>query len=168
LFSTVLILAGFALMLFLPCAFALLGTIDKDGHENSSYADRAFARGGNRRPAATAAAKPPQDRQVAARAQTRAQLRPESQVRSGALPRSPWGDLSDPSALKRMPSVQPGRILRAEIAALRANAAAARAHAAALEAVAQAALARASAAALEATVAEGEAAAAIHEVRRAA
>jgi hypothetical protein len=158
--SSFAIVLGFAMMLFLPCAVALIGSRDPQQEPSSVYADRLVDQ--SNKPALDEAAAAPNQ------AATPAMQAPAPQPIATARVVDQWGDLRDPLAPSRGPRPHHGRIAHAEIEALKARAVAARAHAEALAAVARAAAARAEAADADAYALEQDAAQAIQDMRRAA
>jgi len=179
--SSLAIVCGFAFMVFLPCAIALLGSRE-DTEEAELYyarlADVAVAPAAEKAKVAVPTTAP-------ATADTAA-----SEVKGNAV--DGWKDVGDPRAAKRgtkttaqanTPLAQAAqapeqkqqaraerveRLDLAEAEALKAHAIAARAHAEVLAAIARAATAKAEAAAAKATAAEQEAVRAIQDMRRAA
>jgi hypothetical protein len=164
--STLTILVGFALMLFLPCAVAMMGSRDTD--ETSAYADRLVdplvqSRVEERLILTTAVSPHSEDQGVSAFPST---TTPNAHV-SPKFPTSEF-EVTDPILPNRTQKTHQARILRNEIEALMAAAAAARAQADALAANARLADAKAEAADAQALAAEEAAAVAIQEMRRAA
>jgi hypothetical protein len=163
--SALTILAGFALMLFLPCAFAFIGSREPEQDTASEYRDRIVINSGAREAASPGSAAQPVAVKTGA---------PLLRIATFPLIRRLVGKESDSWSAGSKNPVQPPlqttahRVLQTEIEALQAQAVAARAHAEALAANARAAAAKAEAAAEEATAAEMRAAAAASDIRRAA
>jgi len=160
--STFAIMFGFAVMLFLPCAIALMVSRNADTMDASAYADRILdqiVRPQTSEMHALAAAEKAEAKITGRRmtAPTRALEEAEE-----------WGDLSDPAAQGRGSRTQPGRVERAEMDVLKAWAVAIRAHAEALAAIARAATTKAEVAAEQAEEAEMDAEEAIQSAQRAA
>ncbi len=150
--TTLPVLVGFALMLFLPCAIAVFSSRDRD--DDSAYSDRAVA--------------PLIDTRLTQVVQTTAAPAPQALTDGASLEAVPSSNVSDPALPGRTMKFHQALILRNEIEALMAAAVAARAQADALAANARLAAAKAEAADAEAIAAEELATAAIHEIRRAA
>ncbi len=151
--STLAILVGFILMLFLPCAITLLGSREED--DGSSYSDRVI------------------DPIIRARVVQTVETAPErASTRSITVSSTPFESsdsaAEDPIVPGRLQKALHARMLHDEMEALSAIAAAARAQADALAASARLAAAKAEAAETQAVIAEAAAATAIHTIRHAA
>jgi hypothetical protein len=178
--SSLAIVLGFAFMVFLPCAIALMGSRE-DTEEAELYYDRLAD--------VVAATRVIVNAKVEAVAPVAATVPATAATPAAAKAGSAedWGNLGDPRAPVRGPKTtpqaaapQPAQQLKqarvekvekldlAEAEALKAHAIAARAHAEVLAAIARAATAKAEAAAAKATAAEQEAVQAIQDMRRAA
>jgi hypothetical protein len=153
--TTLFILVGFAIMLFLPCAVALLGSLEHEDN-SSAYSDRIVD--------PIVRSRVPQTLETSTNAQVETTQTPIAPARVASLQRE---KITDPVA-SRAQKFHLVRALRNEVEALLAHAAAARAQADALVANAYLATAQAEAADAQATLAEEAASAAIQEMRRAA
>ena len=167
--STVAILVGFALMLFLPVVIAVMRVREQDDDLDALDAETGYG-----------------EELVETRviARFHRSVLVEDVAPAGAasglaaagfaggydddFEELESGDVSDPLAMGRGPRAESTRVERAEMDALQAQAVAARARANALAAMARAALARAEEADVEAELLEREAAVATEDVRRAA
>jgi hypothetical protein len=158
--STFTILAGFALMLFLPCAVAMLGS--RDNSDSTAYSDRNIDPIARLRIAQPI--KPPAEVATVQTQPEKEDTKPVVQTPEAITQK----EVVDPTIPNRVQKTHQARILRNEMEALMASAAAARAQADALAANARLAAAKAEAADAEATAAEAAAAEAIQEMRRAA
>ena len=154
--TTLSILVAFALMLLLPCAFALFGNRnDPDEEQSSTYSDRIVSSAKRLRRAESASmSKAPEGKQEIRSSKT-AEINEQKPV-------------AGPAPVMRAAEAHRDRIQRNEIEALMAHAAAARAHANALEANARLAAAKAEAADADALIAEQAASVAVQPARRAA
>jgi hypothetical protein len=155
--TTISVLVGFALMLFLPCALTVISSRKENNREDGYHSI-------NPVPvvdpvATTRAALPSYPAQIVTDAIVPLDITPQSFGKPQAI------DAGTPSSRKK---IREARILCNEIEALLASAAVARAQADAFAAKARLAAAKAEAAEADASEAEAAAAAAIEQVRRAA
>ncbi len=161
--STVAILVGFALMLFLPVVIAVMRVREQDDDLDALDAEMGYSEEAVETRVIARFHRSVLVEETAPAAQAVAPVGYDAEFEELES-----GDVSDPLAVGRGPRGESTRVERAEMDALQAQAVAARARANALAAMARAALARAEEADVEAELLEREAAVATEDVRRAA